>query len=113
MIRNILKFILAALILSLVLLGVVACEPERPASVLSNEKMEDILTDYYLIDAAAQMKNIPRGDTAKYALYNEILAKHNVTLAEFDSTVFWYSEHTEQFEKVMEEVVHRIETRKD
>ncbi|MBQ4358579.1 MAG: DUF4296 domain-containing protein [Paludibacteraceae bacterium] len=101
-------------LLSLLLtLSLTACEPERPTYVLSDEKMEDVLTDYYMIDAVAQMKNIHRGDTTKYILYNEILTKHDITLAQFDSTISWYTRHPELFEKVMEEVIHRIETQKD
>ncbi len=77
-----------------------------PDGVLSEEKMEAIITDIQLIEAAHQMINDPTlnqkrmRDTSFAIIYN----KHETTVQEFDSSLKVYTQYPEVFSEIMKRV---------
>ena len=71
-----------------------SCKPSLPRDVLSKGKMTDILFDYHIALAMAQNED---GGSEKNSLaYREaVLKKHDVTSADFDSSMVYYMRHTE------------------
>lgn len=95
----------------IVVLNACSKSVERPATVLPEEKMQAVMLDLYLLDGAANAKLMPIGDTTKVVYYNAILKKHNITLAQFDSSMVWYAKHLQVFEKMHKPVLDSLEAR--
>ena len=94
-------------ILICLLLGVVSCKPSLPGDVLSKGKMADILYDYHV--ALSMAHTADGGDTGQSITYREaVLRKHDVTSAEFDSSMVYYMRHTELLEDVYKELGDRL-----
>lgn len=85
-----------------------ACKPSIPRSVIQPDDMEDILYDYHLADAAANLNN----DSSRFyntRLYQlAVLKKHGVTEAEFDSSMVYYTRHTEKLYAIYERLAKRM-----
>ncbi len=90
---------------------IVACGPERPNSILSDSKMEEVLYDYHAAKALGEV--VSPSDKYKATLYYlNVFKKHHTTEEQFDSTLSWYSRHPEAFDKVYQKVIKRIEDEK-
>ena len=88
------------------LFSVSSCKPSLPNGVLSKGKMTDILYDYHLALAMAHMDD--NGDKGQSLAYREaVLRKHDVTSAEFDSSMVYYMRHTELLEDVYKDLTDR------
>lgn len=83
-----------------------SCKPSLPSDVLSEGKMEEILYDYHLTQAAAETERISSSDMYAYRL--AVLRKHGVTQAQFDSSMVYYTRHTELLQKVYENLYDRL-----
>ena len=73
-----------------------SCKPSIPRDVIDPDDMEDILYDYHLADAAASLNS---DSTRSYnaRLYQlAVLKKHGVTETQFDSSMVYYTRHTEK-----------------
>lgn len=93
------------LLILMVLVGMVSCKPSLPSDVLSKGKMTDILYDYHKALAMAQVD----GDNGKCIAYREaVLRKHDVTPAEFDSSMVYYMRHTELLHDVYKDLGDRL-----
>lgn len=83
-----------------------SCKPSLPSGVLSKGKMTDILYNYHLALAMAHMDD--NGDKGQSLAYREaVLRKHDVTSAEFDSSMVYYMRHTELLEDVYKDLADR------
>ena len=93
----------------LVLLGLVACKPKVPGKYLQPKKMVDVLYDYHLADALV-MYDGKTGDSGErqMAYRLQALKKHGVTQDQLDSSLVYYFRHTEELQKVYEEVAKRL-----
>ena len=86
-----------------------SCKPSLPSDVLSKGKMTDILFDYHLALAMARSEAGGNGDGSKAIAYREaVLKKHDVTSAEFDSSMVYYMRHTELLEAVYKDLSDRM-----
>lgn len=85
-----------------------SCKPSLPKDVLSKGKMTDILFDYHIALAMAQSEN---GGSEKNSLaYREaVLKKHDVTSADFDSSMVYYMRHTELLHDVYKDLAERLD----
>ena len=93
--------------LLLVFLLVYACTPGKPYGVLSEGDMEDILVDYHLALAMAELQT---GDLAanRYILVQSALKKHGVTEAELDTSLIYWCRNSEKFVKICNRVSDRL-----
>lgn len=88
---------------------ITACSSNKvdiPNGVLPQDKMADVITDFQLLEAVHKdmgLFGIERkkvADTSFVIVFN----KHDITMAEFDSSYSFYTSHPDLFEEVMNEV---------
>ncbi len=92
---------------ALLAIVMVACKVERPSYVLSDGVMEKVLYDYHI--AKAMGENVDYKDQYLRALYlNAVFKKHNITQAQFDTTMAWYARHPEVVNEVYDIVRERL-----
>lgn len=84
-----------------------ACTPQRPAGILSEKKMEDIMVDYHL---ALAMAEIQSGDLQenRYILTQAALKKHGVTEAQLDTSLVYWCRSSEKMVKICDRVCERL-----
>ena len=84
-----------------------SCVPDRPSYVLSEDDMEDVLVDYHL---ALAMAEIHVGDlqSNRYVLTQAALRKHGVTAEELDSSMLYWCRNSEKFVKICDRVSERL-----
>lgn len=100
------KLMICLVAVMALLFCVSSCKPSLPGGVLSKGKMTDILYDYHLALAMAHMDD--NGDRGQSLAYREaVLRKHDVTSAEFDSSMVYYMRHTELLEDVYKDLTDR------
>ena len=61
--------------------------------------------DLFLFEGASQVKNISLQDSIKGKYYNQVLNKHSVTMAQYDSTLVWYMKNTKYYVPMHEQVL--------
>jgi len=90
----------------------------RPRGVLSRKEMVDVLFDIHLTEAAVSgiYEPIPeewtRGLDTEYfrdMAYRSVLRKHHLTQEEFYTSVSWYSNHMNLYEKVYIDVQQKMD----
>lgn len=85
----------------------VACKVERPSYVLTDRVMEEVLYDYHI--AKAMGEGLDYNEQYKRTLYvNAVFKKHNITEAQFDTTMAWYARHPEVVNEVYDIVRERL-----
>ena len=100
------QFFSHVILLMLVLLLVVGCKPSVPSDIIQPDEMEDILYDYQLADAMAQQT---KDFTYNQVAYREaVLKKYNITSADFDSSMVYYTRHTDNLHKIYESLSDRL-----
>ena len=100
------KLMICLVAVMALLFCVSSCKPSLPGGVLSKGKMTDILYDYHLALTMAHMDD--NGDKGQSLAYREaVLRKHDVTSAEFDSSMVYYMRHTELLEDVYKDLTDR------
>lgn len=100
------KLMICLVAVMALLFCVSSCKPSLPSGVLSKGKMTDILYDYHLALAMAHIDD--NGDKGQSLAYREaVLRKHDVTSAEFDSSMVYYMRHTELLEDVYKDLTDR------
>ena len=96
-----------------IILALTACNG-RPKGVLGQSKMTDVLTELHKLDGCLNEKGYQYGhypDKAPY--YKFILKKYDITQAQFDSSLVWYTKNPKQFEKVYANVLINLNNEKD
>ena len=79
-------------------------------SHLSSRKMVAVLTDLHRTEGMLQVSGLHRGhDNEQTAYYEAVLAAHNVTKAEFDSSLVWYTHHPQRFNKLYPKVIKNLD----
>ena len=100
------KFILVFCLLSLVV-GLTSC---RPRGVLSSRQMRRVMIDLHKTDALLQICGLQTGhDSIEDAAYASVLERHGISQAEFDSSLVWYTNHPQLFDKIYPKVMATLE----
>ncbi len=87
------------------------CGKQVPRSVIQRDKMEQILYDYHL---GVSMSGNP-GSSENYqkeAYKQYVFAKHQVTEAEFDSSMVWYTRHADELAAIYKKLGTRFRDEK-
>lgn len=102
---NLIKF----LFFLIVIVTVPACQ-NRPNEVLSRKKMENLMYDMYIaeaiIDNGYQEFAAPE---KKEALIDQVLKKHRVSEARWDTSLSWYSDNIDLYLQINDSVKARLE----
>lgn len=84
----------------------------RPKEILDISDMTDVLVDMHIADGIFDSKETPFIDEKQKAnYYASVLEKHNITQAEFDSSLVWYSHDPKKFERIYSRVIAQLEKR--
>ena len=95
------------LIILCILLAIVGC---RPRGVLSNREMRNVLYDLHRADGAIQVAGYNYSHDQEVAgYYKNVLDKHGITQAQFDSSLVWYTDNPQIFNKIYPKVLERLE----
>lgn len=96
------------------LLVMLSCS-ERPGNVLSKNEMIDVLYDLQLAQAMHDDYNIELAKTeaGKEAIMNSVLLKYNLSRADLDSSIVWYSDNLSEYKVINDSVTARFRTKLD
>lgn len=73
----------------------VGCGKQIPKEIIQPDRMENILYDYHL--SISMSGNLSYSENyQKEAYKNYVFNKYDITEAEFDSSMVWYTRHTEE-----------------
>lgn len=82
--------------------------------VLSRDKMVEVLRDIQLAEAVASTQyNDFKLKEQKEALTRGVLQKHNITQAQLDSSLVWYSDNVEIYNRVNDSVIASLRREHD
>ena len=99
------KFFSQFAVIVSILLIFAACS-NRPKGVLDQEDMVNLLTDMHKLDGALVERGLMfSNDTTKTKYYNFIFAKYNITKANFDSSLVWYTKKPQEFNNIYNKVL--------
>lgn len=89
---------------------VTACESSRPGYVLSSGDMEEVLYDIHRAHFLPETMDKSRDDGAlQYALMLNVLKQHDVTQAEWDSSMVYYTRHADELQEIYGSLMDRLE----
>lgn len=88
---------------------IISCS-KTPEYVISHEKMVDLLVDMHIGESVVDVNRRDyRNDSLKKVLKQSILAKHNITQEQLDTSLVWYGHNLEEYLNVYDDVIARIE----
>lgn len=93
---------------ALMLCGLFGCGKKVPKDIIQPQAMEDLLYDYHL--ATTLSADLPYNENYKKEAYLAyVFKKHHVTEAEFDSSMVWYSRHSDEMSNIYQNLQKRME----
>lgn len=94
----------------LLLMGFIACTV-KPAYVLSDKKMENVLFDLYIAQTeVGENSAVFYNDSAKKQdLLQSVFKKHKITQAKFDTSLVWYNAHMDRYMKINTQLTERYD----
>ena len=82
----------------------------RPNEVLPRKKMENVMYDMYIAEAIIEHEyqdyDLPE---KKEALIHQVLEKHKISEARWDTSLSWYSDNIEQYLQINDSVKVRLQ----
>lgn len=102
---NLFKYLLF-LILTMLLSS---CQ-NRPSEVLSRKKMENVMYDMYIAEAIIDndYQRFAHPET-KEALIDQVLVKHKISEARWDTSLSWYSDNIDTYIQINDSVKSRLQ----
>jgi hypothetical protein len=93
----------------------VSCSHGRFGEVIPPKKFVNVLVDVHLADGIAveNMSHAHEQLLDSASLYGSVFKKYGVTRAMFDSTMSFYSEHPEDFQKIYNKVTAKLKRMED
>ena len=93
----------------IMLICVVASCSRVPKHILSEKKMRTILYDMQVAEALVETNSETYGTSDKrQAVYNGVFLKHNITQAEYDSSLIWYGQHMDLYMRIYKLVLKDV-----
>ena len=82
----------------------------RPKGILTSRQMRSVLYDLHRAEAVLQVAGYNFGhDEALAKYYQSVLDEHGVSQAQFDSSLVWYTDHPQIFNKIYPKILTRCE----
>lgn len=99
------RYVISAIV-SAVATMMISCKPGVPGRYLQEDEMEDIIYEYYL---AEQVVATQGGDESMAQTYRDnILLKYGTTAEQFDSSMVYYTRHTQRLYDIYQRVGKRL-----
>ena len=95
-------------IITLIAIGFAACKPALPDGVISRSQIEAVLYDFHIAQSLAEYGD--SADVRRYAYIQAVFKKHDITEAEFDSSMVWYCSHAGELRDIYSHLVTRYST---
>ncbi len=97
-------------LLFLVLTMVVSSCQNRPSEVLSRKKMENVMYDMYIAESIIDndYQRFAQPET-KEALIDQVLVKHKISEARWDTSLSWYSDNIDTYIQINDSVKSRLQ----
>lgn len=89
----------------LLLVLLFSCSESVPEGIIPPGRMQEMLYDYHLAQAMAARRNSQ--DLSAEEIMASFYEKHHITSADFDSSLVWYSCHTELLKDIYASVEER------
>ena len=90
-----------------------SCHHEAlPAGVMDEEKMADFLQQAYLLEGFYSVETQYRYDTLQpeiIASYDSLFSEYGITRKQFERSVDWYAKHPEDYTRIHDTVIARLE----
>jgi hypothetical protein len=93
----------------------VSCVNRRYGEIIPPKKFINVLVDIHLADGIAveNMSHASGAPLDSASLYGSVFSKYGVTRPMFDSTMSFYSEHPDDFQKVYNKVTAKLKRMED
>ncbi|MCM1077892.1 MAG: DUF4296 domain-containing protein [Bacteroidales bacterium] len=85
-----------------------ACEASRPSYVLDDDEMEDVLYDIHRAHFSYSDYRDRENGARQYALFLNVLKKHDITQSEWDSSMVYYTRNAHELEHIYERLFERV-----
>jgi len=99
----------------LLLVSALSCRRWSGRYIIPEKKFIDVLVDIHLADGMA-MDNMRYNEAYvldSASLYESVFNKYNITRAQFDSTMQYYSAHPDDFQQVYNKLTARLKRMED
>lgn len=101
---------IAYILFTLVLLTAVACQSDRSSLIIDDDDMEDLLYDIHRAHFLEKDGHELREDgSMQYAVFLNVLKKHGVTQAQWDSSMVYYCCHADELKDIYNNLGKRLE----
>ena len=88
------------------------CGNQIPSDIIQPDKMEEVLYDYHLSTSMATELN-SEDNYKKISYRNYVFQKHQITEAEFDSSMVWYTRNTGKLSEIYLNLNERFNKQKN
>jgi hypothetical protein len=85
---------------------------EIPENIIGKEKMTLMLTDLCLMEGAINIANIPSINQNPQSVKFNLYKQHNVSRAQFDSSLIFYCKHMDEFREIQAKVLEELNKKK-
>ena len=85
-----------------------SCKPTLPAGILQPDEMEDVLYDYHIAEAMAKNEYGSDVDMKRNAYFQSVLKKHQISEADFDSSLVYYYSRLDKMIDIYNHVNERL-----
>ena len=93
----------------LMLICVVASCSRVPKNIISEKKMRTVLYDMQIAEAFVETKNEDFATSdARQVVYDAVFSKHNITQAEYDSSLIWYGKNMDLYMNIYKLVLRDL-----
>lgn len=91
---------------------IVACNNEKklPKDIMKQDKMREVMLDVLLAETYVQDQMFSQ-DTAKtraLELYTKVLAKHNISMREYQKSLNFYTRHPDLYGEVLQPIIDSL-----
>lgn len=87
-----------------------SCKEGNEATILGKDKLAEVLTDIHVADALMSVKGLydRKLEDTTQSYYHFILKKHNISRADFESSLEHYNRNIDDFVQIYENIVLQI-----
>jgi hypothetical protein len=82
----------------------------KPADLISEEKMIDVLIDVHITESALSLKNFNRDSSLKlFSYYKEdVFKEHQISEKQFQESFDYYARHSKQFDRMYAVIIDSL-----
>jgi len=100
--------------ITFLLMPLCSCQP-RPDYLIDEDTMVDLLTDVHMSEGLIDMQQKVQRNEDEYGkqVMASVLLKYNVSKADYDSSLIWYSQHLNSFIRIYKHVNRNLKENED